>query len=286
MVEIEICESSINKICDKLMSMELKNYDWNGPQFLMDNDIEKIIQFFFVGNAINFRFWYTRYNERYKYGEYDGSTAMWFFLKNNIRLINSNYISALEIDTEPGLIEMPMGVERIIALREAGNQLIKNFQGNAINLCEHCNWNAPKIINTITEYFHTWKDENRNIMFNKRAQLFVSMVHGRLGGKSKITDINKLTCLADYQLPKVLKYLGVLKYSKILEHKIKSQIIINSGSDDEFIIRYSTIKAVDLLCNELKRRKIDINPVQLDYNLWKLSRDINQPHHLTVTMAY
>jgi hypothetical protein len=283
---VEICTDKINYVCDKLINMDLKYHNWKDSQFIDSDDINQMIQFFFIGNAINFRFWYTGCKERYTYGNYDGSAAMWAFLKNNLRLINPEYISTLEVETEPEVMKMPMAFERVMALRETGKELLKNFEGSALKLCEYCNWNAPTIVKMITEYFPTWKDEQRNIKFNKRAQLFVCMLHGRLGSDSKLTDINKLTCLADYQLPRVLKYLGILKYSNRLEQIIESQTLIAAGSDDEFSIRYSTIQAVDLICRELNRHKIDVNPAQLDYTLWNLAKNVPNSHHLTVTMAY
>jgi hypothetical protein len=283
---VTISNDKIKQLSEKLSKMDLCFHSWDEPYFSEFKNTDQLAQFFFIGNAINFRFWQTSCKSRYEFGEYSGSAAMWSFLRNNMRLINPNYIKSLEIENELGLQLMPMHVERVIALREAGQQLLKCFNGRALEICKYGNWHAPSIVDIIINHFPTWRDEQRDVKFNKRAQLFVSMLHGRLGKESKFTGINQLTCLADYQLPKVLRHLGVLQYSKRLENMIESETFISEGSEDEFTIRVSTIDAVKMICDKLNSSNINVNPAQLDYMLWSLAKDISSPHHLTVTMAY
>lgn len=285
-MEVKICADKVKEISEILSKNKLDYHKWDEPYFPDINNVEQLAQFYFVGNSINFKFWNTSCKDRYTFGGFSGSAAMWAFLSNNLRLVDPVHIKSLEIINEVELQQMPMHLERVSALREAGTQLLRCFNGSALNLCEYGNWHGPTIVQAITDYFPTWRDEQRNVKFNKRAQLFITMLHGRLGEYSRFTGMDQLTCLADYQLPKVLRHLGIIQYSKKLEDIIDSEQLILEGSDDEFSIRVSTLDAVKQLCEELSTRNINVNPAQLDYLLWKSSRNIDSPHHLTITTAY
>jgi len=57
----------------------------------------------------------------------------------------------------------------------------------------------------------------------KRAQILISDVHECLRGENPadFADIDKLTMFADYRVPQVLAYKGVLVYSEELEEILK-----------------------------------------------------------------
>ncbi|GAA0383078.1 queuosine salvage family protein [Paenibacillus motobuensis] len=286
-MEIKIVEERINFFAGKLSEINHKFHQWKDEFYLDSNNIEEIALFFFIGNSINYRFWYSSARQRFIYGKFTGSAAMWAFLKDNKNLIKPQYLALNKInENQPGLLDLPMSSERINSLSEAGRVLLNNFSGSALKICEKAEWHAPTIVDIITEQFPMWRDEQRNVKFNKRAQLFVAMLHGRLGKESKIRDIDKLSCLADYQLPKVLRHIGILKYSKELEDMVDSETLISKDSDYEFNIRLNTVESMKLLCEELRNFNINVSPLQLDYALWLQAKEISTPHHLTPTTAY
>lgn len=92
----------------------------------------------------------------------------------------------------------------------------------------------------------------------------------------------RLTIAADYQLPKVLEGLGVLRYSEELSYKIANSALIEEGSAEERAIRAATV----LACERISRVH-SVSTAELDRELW-LSRN-NFPgknFHLTITSNY
>jgi hypothetical protein len=90
-----------------------------------------------------------------------------------------------------------------------------------------------------------------------------------------------LTCFADYQIPRVLRHLGILVYSPNIAEMVDSSKIIPKDSDEEHAIRAATILACEEIC-----AKINVNPAVLDYWLWSKRNTAPKPFHLTYTNAY
>ena len=87
---------------------------------------------------------------------------------------------------------------------------------------------------------------------------------------------------ADYQIPKILESLGVLKYNEALKHKIDNDEFILSGSKEEVSIRAASIIA----CNRLAEYN-NISPERVDDILFnKFRKKVKNKHHLTVTTNY
>jgi len=285
----EIVSIDLNKINEFINQNDCINLvfnSWKSEQFIQTGSLKDIAQFFFVGNAINFRFWYDSYKHVFEYKGYKGSTAMWIVMRNNPLLMDASYLSRIDVSKEDGLCDMPNAEKRQMALREAGSVLLEKYDGEILNLCEKCVWDAMRIVDEIAVNFPMWEDSYQGVAFRKRAILFVAMLHGRLLPDSKLKNIDKLHCLADYQVPKILHNLGILQYSNELEKTIGSHQWIMYQSDYETAIRVKTIEAVNLICRQLEYRGIEVCPLQLDYYLWKIAHDIDEPYHLTDTVAY
>lgn len=92
----------------------------------------------------------------------------------------------------------------------------------------------------------------------------------------------KATACADYQLPKVLRSLGLLQYSSAVAAKVDNQEPLGRNSMDERAIRAATVLACDALVEHFG---VDIAAV--DFWLWanrNLSKDAK--FHLTFTTDY
>ena len=285
-MDITISSQRIKEFADQIDLNQLRFHTWNTSQFIITKDLDILAQYFFIGNAINFCFWCNRYDQRFKYKQFTGSAAMWAVMRDNPQYLDANYLESFTVEQEPYIMSMPMPYERQMALREAGKVLNKLYGGKVISLCIECEWDAITIIDKITLEFNMWSDECRSVRFDKRAKLFVAMLHGRLAQNSPITHINKLSCLADYQVPKVLEHFGILRYPSYIKEAISRQFIFSSGSNEEFQIRFQTIGAMQQMCDYINTKGNEICPLELDYYVWNLSRSIEGPHHLTFTKAY
>jgi hypothetical protein len=116
----------------------------------------------------------------------------------------------------------------------------------------------------------------------KKAQLtliFIAAAWNTLHDTPCRLDI---TAAADYQLPKVLRTLGLLRYSDDLAAMVDNGRLIEAGSKEENAIRAATIRACDLLAEQFNATTQDV-----DSWLW-LNRNVdrNARFHLTRTTAY
>lgn len=285
-MDVLINEDKISEFVENIEYSKLKFNSWKSDQFIQSDEMDEIAQFFFIGNAINFKYWYESYKHEFEYGNYKGSTAMWAVIRDNPEYMDAKYLKHIDIRKEFDLARMPMAEERICALREVGNELEKRYQGRIINLCNECDWDAETIVDKIVHVFPMWEDYYQGVAFRKRACLFIAMLHGRLLPNSPLNKINKIHCLADYQVPKVLQYLGIFSYSLSLEKMIKEEKLIEYKGKYETGIRKMTIIALQKICDRLSEKGEKICPLQLDYYLWSISHNIDMPYHLTVTIAY
>lgn len=142
--------------------------------------------------------------------------------------------------------------------------------------------------------------EGKNIIlsFSKRAQLVAVMLHARAadsrGILPMIADINEVGPVADYELPKALRSMGILRYSGELANLVDNWTEIPKDSVAEIEIRAATVAACVELLEELNdlREKIFkknylLNICHLDYWLWKMGKDAKHLRpHLTRTSAY
>ncbi|CAM9699572.1 unnamed protein product [Scytosiphon promiscuus] len=102
-------------------------------------------------------------------------------------------------------------------------------------------------------------------------------------------DIGELTMFANYRMPQILAYLGVMEYDKELEEKIGGKVPLQAGSEEEVEIRAMSVQAVEGLREALARRNVIVTSVEIDWRLWhegeRIKKNI-QPHHRTLTCFY
>ena len=173
-----------------------------------------------------------------------------------------------------------MAKERIELLNENGYILLNKYNGKVINILEEGNFEISKILKILSN-LDPWKDIYSNCIFMKRAQLFLAMVYGNLQNKSNLKGIEEMTLYADYEIPKILEDLGILKYNEELKNKINNRQLIESKSEEEISIRAFTIYVGELISN-----KIGCPSPYLDYILWSLGVKNSKPHHYTKTIWY
>lgn len=114
----------------------------------------------------------------------------------------------------------------------------------------------------------------------KKAQLAISevWVKGREHGKSLDCD---LTAFADYQIPNILRTMGVLSYDDELAAHIDAQKLIEYGSVEECAIRGASLLAVEKIAAHA-----GVPVAAVDHYLWARRKEATTPFHLTVTTAY
>lgn len=311
-----IDETELKQIAVELSKVLLVVPDWRDV-FLPPEDDENFVQFLGVVTSVNFAFTnfeppYSKFKIDWKGRKFNGSLALGASfmraLDEGIPVLNARYLRLLDREELEhifrGTNPIPLLKERLEILRQLGKVLLERYDGSFLNLFEKADFRAfsrsvmeigiiERLVTDFAGYFDTaYHRENQTLLrFNKKAQLCVMIYQGRAlssGGKLPlIKDAEGLGPPADYRLPLALKTLGILKYEKTLEEKIRNRTIIRLYSNEEIEIRAQTVTAMSKLLEEINKRRGDkINMLQLDYAIWSSAGRLNEPHHLTPTTCY
>lgn len=117
--------------------------------------------------------------------------------------------------------------------------------------------------------------------FLKKSQLCLWISKGMLLAAGHRPPRADLTCFADYQVPKVLRSMGVLVYGKRLAAKVDAGCLLAQDGPEETAIRSSTIIACERLAASL-----GTSAPQLDLWLWLRRNDHPQLFHRVKTRRY
>jgi len=304
-----IDQATIDNVGEKIAGEDLEIPSWDAPVFL-DGDDQATIDFFLLGNSINFA--YTDFDSGVKYStgfmdtEWKGAFGMWAALKKAVQqglpILEGEYLSRVSAEDLKtifhGNIEIPLFDERLEIFRQVGEVLAVNYSGHFYNLVEASNGRlfnqGTGLVERLTKDFPSFDDSvvynGEVVRFDKRAQLGPAMLYGRFGnqGQFQMGDVDELTVFADYVLPKSLRDMGILIYEESLANRIDNHQLINAGSQEELEIRASTIHASKMLQDRINQYRTDnpVNALHIDYRLWAESRNKPGPHHLTKTTAY
>lgn len=309
-----INNEKLEEYASKLAERELEIPSWDKP-FLLGGKSKEVIDFFFLGNSINFSFKHINdvgvkrsFETEYRGEPYRGAMAMWACLK---RALEGDFPELLEGDflrdiSKPemenifqGKNSIPMLEERLAIFQEVGAVLYKKYDGRFHNLVEESNHrlfnNGKGLVEKLVFEFPSFNDsamhEGKLVVFNKKAQLVPMMLYGRFRnqGDFVVDDIDKLTILADYHIPRQLRDSGVLVYEKSLAERIDNQVEIPKHSREELEIRASTIHVGEKVKNKLNEIKGNnaVNACHIDYSFFSGPKITGgSEHHLTRTIDY
>lgn len=203
--------------------------------------------------------------------------------------------------------EIPMLEERMAILHENGKILLQKFEGKFRNVVAAAEGSALKLLELIVESFPSFRDEctyhGQKVSFMKRAQILVADVwacfegdrlsHQPVGDELEsgviestslmktgtFHDIDRLTMFADYRVPQILAFFGVMKYSERLVEKLNRNTMFEFGDEMEVEIRGVSIQAVEMIKQEMLKMiqdrgssDIKINSILIDFYLWDLRR--------------
>ncbi len=270
---------------------------WDLEVHLMIPDLDKLLEYVFVLDAMNFCFWSPRGWRKWRFDRYDGYKALAYKLRllyeNQIdlrKITYSQFVERILGNTEGYLLLLE---KRYLNLLEVLRLL--DWYGGALNLLEAVNYNLYSLFELVLRNCPSFRDTaiygGRQVKFYKRLQILgsdlelVMRAFSKMYGKElpKLEGIEKLTAFADYKLPQLFRAYGILTYSEKLQRIIEDMELIPSGSPLEVEIRASTVVVVELLSEQL-----GMIPRDVDNALWELasSRKLSEPYHRTLTYFY
>ncbi|XP_072947524.1 queuosine 5'-phosphate N-glycosylase/hydrolase [Epargyreus clarus] len=315
---VKIHNDGIEKLCEKLVSHITAN-GLQIPETSADiihpsKDHPRAADWVFVTDALNFCFWSTSKEEQWTVdghtGYYALEAALYRAIKKGQDITNPEYYSKItkedlktimKGDTEA---EIPLFDQRISVLHEVGTILIDKYNGTFETCLKEADKSAVKLLKIVVDNFPCFRDEalyrGRKVSLYKRAQILVADLWNFFGGTGwgEFYDVDRMTMFADYRVPQVLVYFGALSYTDFLMEKLRNDVLLESGSEEEVEIRGCSIHAVELLKKRIEERmkseqqNIEVpNSSLIDYFLWcyrrKHSKEMEKiPYHKTLGIFY
>ncbi len=193
--------------------------------------------------------------------------------------------------------QIPMIWERWVIFHEVGEVLLESYNGRWLNLFVDAGWrafneiqgNRNGIVDQLVSNFPSFQDrrfyKSHLLEFHKRAQLLVMMYHGRAinsGGRFPlIKDIGDIGPIADYEVPKALKVLGVIEYAPEFEAAIQNHKTILPNDEREIENRLAMSYAMKRVCDGA-----GVSMIKLDPYVWYLGKKSGLSHILVPTIDY
>lgn len=197
-------------------------------------------------------------------------------------LISDHVNFSVNINKNPFIIDsthflnlehFPLGVERLRDVQEIASKFDpRDLIENIIDL-NKVTVHQAFILNKL---FQTFEDP-----YLKKAQLALSFIVGFLNKKGYKIDQSELTIFADYQVPRVMQQIGLLKYDNLVHNVIENNGLILENSITEKAIRSATV-LVGENCSNL----FNVPSASIDKWLWLQRKTCTLSHHLTITKRY
>uniref|UniRef100_A0A1B6C8Q7 Queuosine 5'-phosphate N-glycosylase/hydrolase n=1 Tax=Clastoptera arizonana TaxID=38151 RepID=A0A1B6C8Q7_9HEMI len=285
------------QIANKLLSEEALNFSYSSSD-CHPKPSKDAIDWIFVVDTLNFCFWSdigksweVTWNDKVYTGYFALCAAINRALQEGIHVTNPKVYSQLSIKDLHHILRgdneiLPLLMEeRLNSLHEVGSILLNKYEGSFVNCVESCNKSAQNLLQLIVTEFPCFRDEatykGQRVSFYKRAQILIGDLWSLFNGKAygEFHDFETLTMFADYRVPQVLVYFGVLGYKDELKKKLQSELLLENGSEEELEIRGCSIEAVeqvkDVVKEIIKSKNLSplCNSVIIDYYLWTYRRE-------------
>ena len=309
---------AFNRVVIELAGEVFELPDWRAPVF-PEADDDTFIEFLGVANAVNFCFTDFKTGKKFdvEYPEgsdnvLPGAFAMWASFKrameDGIDILDKDYLAELTLKQARHIFRhvttpIPMLEERVRNLRNIGQGLKASGMSGFAQIFMDADFHfwrpGDGIVARLVNIFDSYNDivfspdGSPLYLFHKRAQLFPMMYHGRAmsssGALQPLRDPEHIGPVADYELPKALRDMGVLVYSEELAAMVDGGSVIDKDSQMEIEIRAQTVHAMwELLegINALRSEDHQITMAELDYAVWRAGKRSKSMHHYTYTAAY
>lgn len=291
---VKIDGDAIEAICASInLKPQYVDY-FDGHHLDRASDAETIAAYVFVIDALNFCFW----PSTWEYCDLSKAVNDAFTKDPQFKTPKKMAEIGLEEfrDLLFGGVDFPLLHERHRAVNEVGSVILNRFQGSFLHFLQQANFDAPKLLDLVAREFLMFQDhaiyQGRQVYFYKRAQILVGDLFGafrQAKAEHQITNVDQLTCFADYRIPQIMRARGVLRYSEQLCKLIDEKQQLFYGSPEEVEIRACMVQAVEQIRDSLRKRGVDWTAVEVDWLLWQIGeeqKDEIPPHHRTLSIFY
>ena len=292
---VSIDKKKVNKFIKDLGEI---NYTHWSTELDLDLNEKEWILLAFIIESMNFCFWKKpKWKYTYKDEVLSGSNAEFraiiYQVETNKDFLDINYlkkISRKDFDKFfVGEGVLPHLDERYKSFKEVVDYFDKHDTYKELFNIK----TDLELLKYITTNFTSFDDKSlykgKTIHFNKRATLLVNdLYYLSKTIKKNIKNVNNLSGCADYGIPRTFRDYGILVYNEELANMIDEEKEIKHNSDMEIEIRGNMLYVIEIIKEELFKKGITVNSVELDNLIWWMGKKIDrktQAHH-TVTIYY
>lgn len=258
---------------------------WNYPKCIDPDDpkaVRKLFLYELIASSVNYCYWYGRHDIRPEgansvkmYNLLDESfgrlnemlTKAQFHPQGEVEIIINTFIEGLS------RARFPLIDRRVAHLTEILNR------SDLLSIIEISVQREDYRLEEWLDYIITSFPGYSRDMFLKRAFLFIMQMYRRCGIFEK--EIGKILIPADYQVPKILRWLGCIEYDDALARVVDEGFTIAENSKAECEIRAATIVA----CERIGDRA-GCTCEEVDTYLWGKRNETKAAFHLTITTNY
>lgn len=291
---VNIDYEKIDQFITKIDCNNLKNWLLYNPYGLLELNIETIVNFLLVFEAIDYSFWGSpKWSIETKDGTKDGSDALLYAMLMYVKENESTDFSNVSFDEFKqilqGNVEIPFLKERYETIVKISKIVNQKMNGSFYQYVKDVTYDE-NLFEIIVTNFESFKDERiydgHTIYFYKLAQLLTSdILHVREHLEKINVDYSHLKGCADYKIPCVLRALDIINYKDELSSIVDSKKEIDISSMYEVEIRASQIVVIDYIKSKLANvAAIDINDFLFLYS--KKIKEKVKPYHLCRNTNY
>lgn len=253
-------------------------------QWCADGDFQRALEFLVAMGGLNYRFWELDREggelTRYKRGDQTGARALWAAFEEHWGTGPRSFAQTLQgLGTQGVFGEIPDPQSRAAILGEvlAERRLEDICHAVCALVLDQGRVTVDHAARLADAFPLAYGDP-----YLKKAQLAVATFAGYLRAGGVAVDETDFLAFADYQVPRVLRALGIIEYSDSLATAIDGGFIIPPASSQERAIRAATI----LACERIAAH-VGVPVASIDNLLWQ-SQDLagQSRFHLTPTTNY
>ena len=223
---VRIDRQAVGCFVERLVAENIQAPTWD-TRFHFFDGTEKTVAYLLVLDTINFCFWPPAGKSKWEIdygserlsGYYALAASIKKAFESGIPLWEAGSLADLSLDQLKRLLrgrgEIQLLDNRLTALRDLGNILVKEYGGHAHRLVESAGHSALMLARLLAEKLASFNDsaeyQGHRVIFYKRAQILAADLFGAFNGKKwgRFTDMDQLTAFADYKLPQVLRHLEI-----------------------------------------------------------------------------
>ena len=291
---VKINYNKLDNFIEEINCSNLKNWLLYNPYNILESDVEKIINFLLIFEAIDYSFWgQPKWEIDTEDGKKDGSDALLYAMIKHTREIKSTDFSNMSLnefkEILKGNVNIPLFEERYKTIVSISKMVNEKMEGSFYKFIKNINSDV-ELFDVIINNFESFKDERiyngKTIYFYKLAQLLTSdILHIREKLENISVDYSNLIGCADYKIPQTLRALKIIEYNDELSNIVDKRKQIEISSKYEVEIRASQLVVIDYIKNILKNvNSIDINDYLFVYS--KKVKAIVKPYHLCRNTNY